>query len=198
MIKRSPLRNKILSAVFAFLSFCALSYAQQPFVERIVDGDTFKLSNGERVRLIGVDTPESKANAKAKRDSQRSQQDVKAITAMGKKAAKYLDWLMGLGLSVRMEFDVQKKDRYGRLLAYVFLVDNSGQGRQILPDADPFTPGAENFTPVYADDAIFVNATLIKAGYASPMTVPPNVRHADLFKELYREAREQKRGLWKE
>jgi micrococcal nuclease len=191
-IHKFPLVGLIL------LFWCSLAFAQTVFVERVVDGDTLKLTNGERVRLIGVDTPESKANAKAKRDSQRSGQDVSAITGMGKQAAKYLEWLMGLGMSVKMEFDVQQRDRYGRLLAYVFLIDNSGKGRQVLPDADPFTPGTEDFTPVYVDDAIFVNATLVKAGYASVMTIPPNVRYADLFKELYREAREQKRGLWKD
>jgi len=43
---------------------------------------------------------------------------------------------------------------------------------------------------------IFVNAHIVDMGYASPMTIPPNVKNADLFKELYEEAREQKRGLW--
>jgi len=42
----------------------------------------------------------------------------------------------------------------------------------------------------------FINATIIKSGYATPMIVPPNVAYADLFKELYLEARKQKRGLW--
>ncbi len=43
----------------------------------------------------------------------------------------------------------------------------------------------------------FLNAFVVQQGYASPMTIPPNVKYADLFKELYQEAREQKRGLWK-
>lgn len=45
---------------------------------------------------------------------------------------------------------------------------------------------------------VFVNATIIKAGYATPITIPPNVKYADLFQELYEEAREQKMGLWRE
>ena len=53
--------------------------------------------------------------------------------------------------------------------------------------------------PVYKNNSwhVFLNATIIKAGYATPMTIPPSVKYADLFKELYEEAREQKRGLWK-
>ncbi len=72
------------------------------------------------------------------------------------------------GKTVRLKFDVQEQDRYGRLLAYVYL-----------------------------EEGTFVNAWLVKNGYAAVMTVPPNVKHQDLFLRLQREAREAKRGLWK-
>jgi micrococcal nuclease len=70
------------------------------------------------------------------------------------------------GQQVRVEFDVQERDRYGRLLAYVYVRDQ------------------------------MVNAELVRRGYAQVMTVPPNVRYQALFVKLQREAREQKRGLW--
>ncbi len=70
--------------------------------------------------------------------------------------------------SVRLEFDVQELDRYGRTLAYVYL-----------------------------EDGTFVNAWLVENGYAAVLTVPPNVKHQGLFLKLQREAREQKRGLWR-
>ncbi|MBN1526505.1 MAG: thermonuclease family protein [Candidatus Omnitrophica bacterium] len=142
--------------------------ARYMMVQRAVDGDTLKLANGERVRLIGVDTPEVHESVKLYRDASKSKQDVKAIRAMGKKASEFTKKLTE-GKPVRLEFDVQKKDRYGRLLAYVYL---------------------ENGT--------FVNAEIIKQGYANVMTIPPNVKYQDLFLKLYREAREAKRGLWKE
>lgn len=63
---------------------------------------------------------------------------------------------------------MQKRDKYGRLLAYVYL-----------------------------EDGTFVNAWLVENGYAMVMTVPPNVRHQELFLRLQREAREAKRGLWR-
>ncbi len=71
------------------------------------------------------------------------------------------------GRAVRLEQDVQSHDRYGRLLVYV-----------------------------YVDD-LFVNAELVRQGYAVPLTIPPNVKYAELFRELAREARQAQRGLWR-
>jgi micrococcal nuclease len=68
--------------------------------------------------------------------------------------------------TVRLETDVQSRDRYGRLLAYVWVGD------------------------------VMVNAELLRRGYAQVMTVPPNVRHQELFVKLQRDARESERGLW--
>ena len=113
-------------------------------------------------------------------------QDLETINKMGQEATEYVDKLLkqaGYGI-IRFEFDVQERDKYGRLLAYVF--------QKVAPwDGIPFD--------FYFDskERVFLNATIIKAGYATPMTIPPNVKHADLFKELYEEAREQKRGLWR-
>ena len=69
---------------------------------------------------------------------------------------------------MRLEFDVEKRDKYGRLLAYVFI--SNGQ--------------------------LFLNAEIIKQGYAEVMIIPPNLKYADYFQGLYQEARENKRGLW--
>ena len=66
-----------------------------------------------------------------------------------------------------LRYDVQQRDRYGRILAYVYLPDGT-----------------------------FVNAELVRRGFAQVMTIPPNVRHADLFVRLEREARTSRVGLW--
>ena len=137
-------------------------------VSRTVDGDTLKLENGERVRLIGIDTPEVHESEKLYKDSRKSGMSVDAIKAMGKRAWDYARPLVE-GKRVRLEFDKERRDRYQRLLAYVFLQDGT-----------------------------FVNAEIIKAGFASPMAYPPNVKYRDMFKGLYDEARENRRGLWKE
>lgn len=128
-------------------------------VSKVVDGDTFWIINAkgenEKIRLIGVDAPESRKTGK------------KDIGFYGKESKAYLEQIL-TGRKVRLEYDVSKYDRYKRTLAYVYL---------------------ENGT--------FLNAHLIKNGYASVMTIPPNVKYADLFVKLQKEAREKKRGLWK-
>lgn len=85
----------------------------------------------------------------------------------GSESSTYLTRLIG-GREVRLEYDASRLDRYGRTLAYVYLRDGT-----------------------------FVNADLVKNGYATVMTIPPNVRHADQFVKLAEKARKQKRGLWK-
>ncbi len=128
-------------------------------VTKIVDGDTFWVDNGtkkgEKIRLIGIDAPESR-NAFNKKKGY-----------YGKEAKEYLTNLLN-GKSVRLENDVTQTDRYGRTLAYVYLQDGT-----------------------------FVNAELVKNGYAMVMTIPPNVKYADEFVKHQQEARENNRGLWK-
>ncbi len=122
-------------------------------VERAVDGDTVVLVGGERVRYIGVDTPELHHPRKPVQPYAREAMEFNRRLVEGKK--------------VRLELDVEPRDKYGRTLAYVFL-----------------------------EDGRFVNAELLKEGYAQLLTIPPNVRYADLFVGLQKQAREAKRGLW--
>lgn len=126
-------------------------------VLKLVDGDTFYIDNGtvkgEKVRLIGIDTPESKHTKKK-------------VEKYALEASEYTRKLIE-NKKVKLEYDVQKRDRYKRLLAYVYLLDGT-----------------------------FVNAELVKNGYAKVATYPPNVKYTDLFVKLEREARENNRGLW--
>ncbi|MDO8675890.1 MAG: thermonuclease family protein [Candidatus Omnitrophota bacterium] len=135
-------------------------------VTYVYDGDTIKLDNGERVRLVGIDTPEAHDNDKLLRDVRRRHSDGKTQLAMGREAARFARSLLA-GQQVRLEFDVEQRDKYGRLLAYLYLPDGT-----------------------------FVNEKIIREGYAYPLTIPPNVRHAREFKRWFDEAREAKRGLW--
>jgi len=131
-------------------------------VVRTVDGDTIyvRLATGvEKVRYIGVDTPEVHHPTRGEEPGARE-------------AAVVNRRLLG-DRPVRLETDVQLRDRYGRLLAYVWARRPDG-------------------------GLVMVNAELVRLGYAAVMTVPPNVRHAALFRRLAAEAREQHRGLWAE
>jgi micrococcal nuclease len=124
-------------------------------VVRHVDGDTFWVGDRERVRLIGVDTPETDHPSRA-------------VECFGAEAGGFLGDLLPLGTEVRLEYDVERQDRYGRTLAYVYR----------------------------AEDGLFVNGELVRAGYAQVYTAPPNVAHADEFLAFQRQAREAGRGLW--
>lgn len=170
--------GKIVSTVFVLAVVLLLTTGLQAAntmeaatVKRVIDGDTLKIiyqGREESIRMIGIDTPESRKNKKAFKDSARSGNDVEAITAMGKEAATYVRSVVRKGDRVNIEFDVQQRDRYGRLLGYVFL-----------------------------DNGRMLNEEIVKAGYASPMTIPPNVKYQDRFQKVYREAREERRGLFR-
>lgn len=164
----------LAAALVVYLTFTALPIskgAQPPDgelhpVSRIVDGDTLKLSSGESVRLIGIDTPELHFSDKLLRDARKSLRDIKTIQALGKRSADFTKKLCR-DKKVRLIFDVQKRDKYGRLLAYVYL-----------------------------EDGTFVNARIVEEGYAQVLTITPNVKHADYFLKLERDARTNRRGLW--
>ena len=129
--------------------------ALQGVVVRVVDGDTIHVRVGDRVekvRYIGVNTPEI-------HHPRRGEEP-------GGRRAHAANRRLVDGRRVRLELDVQSRDRYGRLLAYVWAGDR------------------------------MVNAELVRLGYAQVMTVPPNVRHQALFLKLQRNAREAGRGLW--
>ena len=176
---------------FAFLLFLlfSFSYGWEPpydfvkaYVVKVIDGDTIVVKiprttfNNRKtlknlrytVRLIGIDTPESKPNRRASIQSQKSGLDVYTIVKLGKKAALFTKRLVPKGSVVYLEFDVQPQDRYGRLLAYVWLKD----GRML-------------------------NKEIICNGYAYPLTVPPNVKYQEEFLKCFRYAREKGLGLWK-
>jgi micrococcal nuclease len=133
-------------------------------MKRPVDGDTIVVTliaedgseaNEETVRLIGIDTPETK-------------KPNTPVQCFGPEASNALASALQPGDRVRLELDVEERDRYGRLLAYVYR----------------------------ADDGLFVNLALAEYGYAAVATFPPNVTHTDEFVTAVRTAREQGRGLW--
>jgi micrococcal nuclease len=124
-------------------------------VIRAVDGDTIEARVGGRdeyVRYIGVDTPET-----VKPDT--------PVQCFGPRASSFNHRLVE-GRRVRLVFGAERRDAYGRLLAYVYL------GRR------------------------FVNATLARRGLARPLTIPPNDRFAPLFRRLTLRAARAGRGLW--
>ena len=155
----------ILLIGFLFVNFVKSACAYECVVEKIIDGDTF-ICSGQKVRLIGIDTPESRYNQRVER--QRSLGDKETVINLGKEAKRFVEGVLKRGMRVRLEFDVQTHDRYGRLLAYVWL------------------PSGE-----------MVNEVILREGYAMLLTVPPNVKYQERLQRAFREAREKGKGLWK-
>lgn len=127
-------------------------------VVKVVDGDTLDLDlsgSTVRVRLLGIDTPETV-------DENRP------VQCFGHEASSYLAQLLPRGSTVRLERDVEARDRYGRLLAYLYRID----------------------------DGLFVNAALIEGGYATTLSIAPNTMRTRDFEVLRVQAQRDKRGLW--
>jgi micrococcal nuclease len=127
-------------------------------VKRVIDGDTILVSGPPTgtglVRLTGVNAPET-GDGRTTRE------------CFGVEARRWLIGQAPRGAPLTLVFDVGQRDRFGRLLAYV-----------------------------YRADGAFLNAGLVENGYARTMTIAPNVRHAKELQELQRRARSENRGLW--
>lgn len=126
----------------------------------VVDGDTIDVDidaggHRERVRLIGVDTPET-----VRPDT--------PVECFGPEASAFTKRLLPAGTPVRLARDVEPRDAYGRLLAYVYR----------------------------AEDGLFVNEALIAAGFARPLPFEPNTSFADRFADAAADARSRSLGLW--
>jgi micrococcal nuclease len=118
----------------------------------VTDGDTLRLGALGPVRLIGIDTPEVYGGAEC----------------FGREASEFAQRLVPLGTRVRYRTGVDERDRYGRLLAYVWL------------------PGGR-----------MLNRVMVARGYAQPLTIPPNVEFAEIFRRAARAARAAGIGLWR-
>jgi micrococcal nuclease len=124
----------------------------------VTDGDTITVTvdgTKEKVRLIGIDTPETK-----KPDT--------PVQCFGPEASAFTTSLLPKGTPLHLERDVEARDKYGRLLAYVYRTD----------------------------DGVFVNLEIIARGYARLLTFPPNVAHVDDFVAAARAAQQANKGLW--
>jgi micrococcal nuclease len=141
-------RLAVIACCAVLLSCSQTAVPDTYYIVRVIDGDTVQLAGGERLRYIGIDTPE------------RDEPFYLEATECNRGLVE--------GKEIRIEFDLQKRDRYGRLLGYVYA------------------------------DTVFVNAELIKVGLAVLYTFPPNVKYADYFRQLQAQARSKKQGLWSE
>lgn len=149
----------LIAGFLRYFGGLALERDKRPvYVSRVIDGDTVELSTGETVRYIGIDTPELREKS--------GSGWVYSPRPYAEEARDFNRTLVE-GKPVRLEFDVQKKDKYNRLLAYVY-----SEGRM-------------------------VNIEMVRQGYAMVYTFPPNVKYTGRFLKAQQDARGNNNGLWK-
>lgn len=129
---------------------------QTVLVTRVIDGDTIEIEGKIKVRYIGINTPEIYHDTTGKKTGEQCFADESYLE--NKKLVE--------GKTITLVRDISDKDKYGRLLRYV-----------------------------YADD-LFINDYLVKNGFAKIMTIKPNVKYYQEFKTLEKEAKEKKLGIW--
>ncbi|NWF75809.1 MAG: thermonuclease family protein [Nitrospirae bacterium] len=131
------------------------SKSEEPYVSviKVYDGDTVSVKvdrKQEKIRLIGIDAPEM------------------GQEPWGENAKRYLENLLDSSdWEIRLEYDIEKRDQYNRLLAYIWTKDNKN-----------------------------VNLLMLKSGYAVLYTFPPNVKYVEEFRVAQKEAREKEIGIW--
>lgn len=131
---------------------------------RVIDGDTVELpfrGIAESTRLVGIDTPEVYPEAEP----------------YGPEASAYTEELLS-NQEVFVEIALEERDRYGRVLAYLYLENPEGSWQY----------GGMRLSQV--------NLEIVRAGYADALTIPPNVAYAELYAQAVQEARMAGRGMW--
>lgn len=157
MRNRKILWPFIIGVLFILVGYYSLSdpdkhrespeASEEVAIDRVLDGDTIITKDGERIRYLDINAPE------------KGQPFSSESTAFNR--------ILVLEKTVRLEFDVQTKDRYGRTLAYVFIGDT------------------------------LINLQMIKKGLAVSETIQPNVKYQDKIVEAQKNARENCLGIWK-
>lgn len=130
-------------------------------IVRVVDGDTYvvrRFGKEFKVRIIGVDTPESCVPSTY----------YKTNTKMGKYVSEEVKNKLRNNMTVYLEYDKQRQDKYGRTLAYVY-----------------FPTGK------------MVQMWLLKKGYAAPLPIKPNIKYEELFHKTAAKAIKHRKGIWK-
>ncbi len=143
------------AVIVALLVFGPVHAKENEYVvKKVIDGDTIELDSGETVRYLGIDAPEM----------YKKEGGTEFYARDATRANRRLVFMK----KVRLEFDVEKKDHYGRVLAYVFVKDQ------------------------------FINGELVKQGFAKAHVKPPNTKYRDLLVGYQQKAMEQEKGLWQE
>ncbi|MDO8580814.1 MAG: thermonuclease family protein [Candidatus Omnitrophota bacterium] len=161
---------KRLFLILIMTVFTSPAWAESQFVQSVIDGRTLKLINGDQIRLIGIDLNDDQS----------------------KETGDFVRSLVS-GSVVEVEYDVNRIDEEGNLLAYIWFEYEGTEDIAV-------TKFPEEYDMYYFYDLdqkgkgsfhVLLNSTMIKSGYAIPANIPPNTKHAQLFEDLYRANQDQ-------
>ena len=145
-------------------SACLIAVNREPArVVRVISADTLTIlyrGKWEEIKLIGLEAPQTALNDRAYEEALKSASTPAEVIRRGLKASEFVKGLLQYGSQVWIEFDMQKRDRYSRLLGYVYLAD----GR-------------------------LLNEVILRQGLAELFLLPPNLRYSRRFQEIVRLAR---------
>jgi micrococcal nuclease len=147
-----------------------LVHADSVEVVEVIDGDTMRVrldGKNELVRLLGIDTPEASANLRAEKPADWHSIDADSVRKLGERVKTAVSAMIPQGATVRLEYDRERRDQYGRVLAWVFLQDGT-----------------------------LLNETLLRLGYAHYSTKSPHFKYAARMAQAAQDGKVAQRGLW--
>ncbi len=181
---RRPALSRLWLLIFLAVSLPSRVFAGEYAHARVIqayDGDTIQVripsGRKEKVRFIGIDCPEAWENEKFARDMRHEEKHTAVeVLELGRKAKEFTETFCAPGSDVLLEMDAEERDRYGRLLAYVWVMPRTGAGAQ--------------------GEHLMLNRELLRAGLARLMTIPPNLKYLEDFRNIERWARDNRKGIW--
>jgi len=168
--------RRLILTIMVVLLMSPVANAEMFFIQQVIDGNTLRLLNGDTVRLIGVHIPEINTNM--------SMQEKAQVIKNRQKAAEYVRSLIS-GTKVDLQFDSKERDNEGNLLAYAWFLYPEENVKQALEFEDDYK--WDEIVEDWGEHqyVTFLNAAVIKAGYAIPKEDHGNIEHSALFNSVY-------------
>ncbi len=177
------------------MGFVRVADSQEQYIVKSVrSGESFSLESGGRVMLRDIETPEPKDGIKARKQRHVFNSSLAELLEIGMMAKVFLEEFVK-GQEVLLEFSGAEKDQYERYQAYVWFRPKT-EHVSLLVNEDyiwSFKENGNGEMNIY----VFLNALLLREGFARVEVKMPKAMYYDLFLKLEKEARENKRGIWK-
>lgn len=191
--QKITMSRAILSIFFLFLvlrfSHAAMPQTESVTIQRVMDGDTFRLSNGQKLKLAGVNAPELHDTPKLPQEARRFNKEVWAFRSLADQAERLVQRLVkDANKEIWIESGTQGVDEQGNLIGYIY-IPTSKLDPDVIVDGETVTEQNGRYQ-------VFLNAYLLKVGLAELMSSTLDSKYQELFSRLEAEAKKNEKGLW--